>query len=115
LGKILSAILTFLTDILSLSFSVFPAAFVIIKNLDSQALARQLRIMAAGVWHNIVLALFAAFLLWTMPFILKPFYPQGRSVTVLGVLPDKALSNHTVNAFHQGIFIHMDDIKEHSR
>ncbi|OQV23287.1 putative Membrane-bound transcription factor site-2 protease [Hypsibius exemplaris] len=84
---------------------VFPAAFVVVKNLDSQALARQLRIMAAGVWHNIVLAVFAAFLLWNMPAIINPFFPQGRGVTIVGLIESRAVSNHTI-AFHRGMEIY---------
>ncbi|GAV02775.1 hypothetical protein RvY_13299 [Ramazzottius varieornatus] len=84
---------------------IFPAAFVVVKNLDAQALQRQLRIMAAGVWHNIVLALTAALLLWLLPNMITPIYPQGKSVTVVQVLDKSAISNHTA-AFKSGMEIY---------
>lgn len=84
---------------------VFPAAFVVIRNLDAQALSRQLRIMAAGVWHNIILTAVTAFVLWNLPVFLGIFFRTGRSVTVTEVLrtnADLAHPNHTA-AFFPGL------------
>ncbi|XP_055333114.1 membrane-bound transcription factor site-2 protease-like isoform X2 [Paramacrobiotus metropolitanus] len=85
---------------------IFPAAFVVVKNLDSQALSRQLRIMAAGVWHNLVLATIAGTFLWSMPILTGLMYTSGRGVTVTAVLDSHAaLANHSI-PFHVGMEIY---------
>ena len=58
-----------------------PMAFV---NLPSRDLAQasfgsKIRIITAGVWHNLVLALMALALLALMPALLSPFYAHSSS------------------------------------
>ena len=58
---------------------VFPAAFVNIKphDLDAAALLTRIKIHAAGVWHNVVLAAGVLLLLAIFPFLCVPFFVPG--------------------------------------
>lgn len=46
---------------------------------------RQLRIFCAGIWHNIILALFAYFFLVMIPIFFYPVYEIGRGVSVQSI------------------------------
>lgn len=77
-------------------FLLYPGAFVDLHtdHLSVISPKRQLRIYCAGVWHNVVLVLYAVLLFWCLPFLLSPFYSTGEGVVVTGlphgsVLADK--------------------------
>ena len=46
---------------------------------------RQLRIYCAGVWHNFVIAVIALVVLFSMPWVLLPFYQLGAGVAIMDV------------------------------
>ncbi|VDL80520.1 unnamed protein product [Nippostrongylus brasiliensis] len=66
---------------------LYPGAFT---DIDPDSLRRshprhRLEIFGGGIWHNIVLAVFAYLMfLWT-PYILSPLFAEGQGVTVTGV------------------------------
>ncbi|XP_034252769.1 membrane-bound transcription factor site-2 protease [Thrips palmi] len=69
---------------------IFPAACV---NLDSDRLGslppmRRLRILCAGVWHNLLLAVYAAIIVFSLPILTQPFYTTGEGVYVMSISPD---------------------------
>ncbi|CAL1261523.1 unnamed protein product [Larinioides sclopetarius] len=74
-------------------FGIFPIAYVrmSVEHLRQMNVSQQLRIYAAGIWHNLVLAAVALALVSASPFILKPMYQQGNGVTVIDVKQDSGL------------------------
>nr|XP_026690055.1 membrane-bound transcription factor site-2 protease isoform X1 [Ciona intestinalis] len=60
-------------------FVIYPGAYVDLNSTDlNRANARkQLRVYCAGVWHNFILCLIACVLIFSLPFMLAPFYSQG--------------------------------------
>ena len=66
---------------------VLPAAFVDLCSESLTALppARRLRVLCAGVWHNVVLCAAAAALLAAMPLLTAPFYHSNQGVLVYDV------------------------------
>lgn len=81
---------------------VFPAAFVVIRNLDNQALYRQLRILCAGVWHNVVLVGLCAALLAVLPAVTQLSFRSGLGATVISVSHAANLHTNYTNAFQPG-------------
>ncbi len=81
------------------AFIVLPAAFVDLPTEQLQALApfQQLRIFAAGVWHNIVLAAAAYLLLFSLPGVLvaSAIYTAGEGVAIYAVAPDAPVRGPT--------------------
>lgn len=61
---------------------MIPAAYVQLEQLELLPAIKQLRILCAGVWHNIVLAIVAAVAVSLLPWILYPFYDYGTGVQV---------------------------------
>lgn len=64
---------------------VIPAAFVELSTSELKALSLtdQLKVYAAGIWHNLVLALMAFSLIYALPVMLQPFYIKDGGVAVL--------------------------------
>lgn len=69
---------------------IFPAACVNLDSghLNSLAPLRRLRILCAGVWHNIFLAVYAAVIVYSLPTLAQPFYTTGQGVYVMNISPD---------------------------
>ncbi|XP_037793191.1 membrane-bound transcription factor site-2 protease-like [Penaeus monodon] len=69
---------------------ILPGAFVDVPTEEIRTLTpfRQLKILCAGVWHNIVLVLLAVALGLSVPYILQPLYIHGRGMTVLSLTQD---------------------------
>ena len=63
---------------------LYPGAFVDLHSDHLSVISprRQLRIYCAGVWHNVILVLFALGFLWTLPYSLTPFYKMDGGVVV---------------------------------
>ena len=59
-----------------------PMAYVNLptRDLETAPIGAKLRVMTAGVWHNIVLAVAAFLLLTTLPWISLPLYKVGGYV-----------------------------------
>lgn len=76
---------------------MFPAACVHLDSsqLNSLAPTRRLRILCAGVWHNVVLALYAVLFLSALPWALQPFFTTGEGVYVMRISPDSAVLGPT--------------------
>ena len=77
---------------------LYPGAFVSLHSDHLTVISplRQLRIYCAGVWHNVILALFFLGLLWSLPMLLFPFYSTGRGAVVVSVLEGTALTDKLV-------------------
>ncbi|XP_046986424.1 membrane-bound transcription factor site-2 protease isoform X1 [Schistocerca americana] len=77
--------------------AIVPLAYVNLNSdqLESLSPKRQLRILCAGVWHNIVLAVFAAIFLWLLPLIFYPAFDSGSGVAVQNIREDSALMGPT--------------------
>lgn len=61
---------------------ILPVAYIHVEGIASLPCNKQLRIMAAGVWHNVVQALSAFLILWVLPYILFPVFTVGHGVIV---------------------------------
>nr|CAD7454868.1 unnamed protein product [Timema tahoe] len=63
---------------------ICPVAYVQLNSEQLEALPprRQLRVLCAGVWHNIMLSVLAALMLLVLPLVLYPFYDVGNGVFV---------------------------------
>lgn len=66
---------------------IIPCCYVEIstEQLLSANARRQLRIMCAGVWHNIILATISALLLLANPIFLSPFYYMNEGAVIINV------------------------------
>lgn len=69
-------------------FLCIPVAYVNISSerLSTLTQARILRIMCAGIWHNVVLVIIAGIMYLSMSFVLTPFYITGSGVVVTDVM-----------------------------
>ncbi|XP_044739853.1 membrane-bound transcription factor site-2 protease [Chrysoperla carnea] len=66
------------------AFFILPVAFVIISNDQLQTLnvKKKLRVLCAGVWHNLVIAVIAYLIFISLPLLFMPFYALNRGVYV---------------------------------
>lgn len=78
-----------------LIFFVIPVAYAQINTEQLFALPprNQLRIMCAGVWHNIILATVAAAIFVFSAWLWAPLYNLGHGVYVKAILPVSSISN----------------------
>ncbi|KAK8738431.1 hypothetical protein OTU49_003873 [Cherax quadricarinatus] len=69
---------------------ILPGAYVDVPTEEIRTLTpfRQLKILCAGVWHNIVLVLLALGIGLSTPFFLQPFYLHGHGLTVMQLTQD---------------------------
>ncbi|KAG7166652.1 membrane-bound transcription factor site-2 protease-like isoform X2 [Homarus americanus] len=76
---------------------VLPGAYVDVPTEEIRTLTpfRQLKILCAGVWHNIVLVLLALGIGLSTPFILQPLYVHGRGLTVMKLSQDSPAKGPT--------------------
>jgi len=73
-------------DGVGMMFILFlPVAYVHLEDIASLPSSKQLRIMSAGVWHNIVQAFTAYLILWFLPYILFPFFTIGNGVITISI------------------------------
>ena len=65
-------------------FFVVPVAFVHISDeqLNLLPFKNRLRILCAGVWHNVILAIFAIILLGAITFLFSPFFIKNSGVFI---------------------------------
>jgi S2P endopeptidase len=89
-------------DIRVLGFGMFvffalPAAHVDLPTdqLLSLRSFRQLKVFSAGVWHNVVLAVFAYVILFSVPFLSSPLFTHGSGVAVSSITPGSAVRGPT--------------------
>ena len=77
---------------------LYPGAFVDLytEHLNVISPLRQLRIYCAGIWHNWVIVIFGLFLLWSLPYLLLPFYSSGHFAVVMDV-SQVGIQDRTVN------------------
>lgn len=66
-------------------FLILPVAYVHLEDITSLPSSKQLRIMSAGVWHNIVQAITAYFVLLLLPYMLFPFFTVGSGVVTTNI------------------------------
>ncbi len=68
-------------------FGIYPGAYVDISDTDLNSLSplRQLKIYAAGVWHNGVIVLLSVLIFYTLPFLLSPAYVTHKGVGVINL------------------------------
>uniref|UniRef100_A0A914WUB6 Membrane-bound transcription factor site-2 protease n=1 Tax=Plectus sambesii TaxID=2011161 RepID=A0A914WUB6_9BILA len=74
--------------------AIYPGAFTEIESesLGRATLLRKLRIYCGGVWHNIVLTLFALTIFYSLPIVLSPAYMTNKGVVVTSLSPDSGLA-----------------------
>ena len=77
---------------------VYPGAFVDLHpdHLSVISFKRQLRIYCAGVWHNVVLAVVAGLVIFSLPWLLCPLYASGEGAAVVSVRKDGPLVDKLV-------------------
>lgn len=66
---------------------LLPVAYVHLEDITSLPSSKQLRVMSAGVWHNIVQAFIAYLFLWVLPYTLFPFFTVGHGVMTTKINP----------------------------
>jgi len=68
-------------------FGPVPMAFVNLpsKDLDASSFGSKLRVLTAGVWHNVVLVAAAWAVLASLPWVFAPLYQHGQGLTVTSV------------------------------
>lgn len=68
---------------------ILPVAYVSMSNeqLASLPVINQLRVLCAGIWHNIVLAAFSALILVMSAWFWAPLFTFGAGVTVKSIAP----------------------------
>lgn len=73
---------------------VLPVAYTQINSeqLNSLRTWRRLRILCAGIWHNILLAVFSFALMSMLPILFTPFYNIDQSVIVKSMKSDSPLA-----------------------
>lgn len=78
-------------------FAIYPGAFTEIEpdELDRCSYAQKLRIYCAGIWHNIVLAVFGFLFLISIPLLCLPLYSNNAGVVVTDVNPTSGISGAT--------------------
>lgn len=95
LGHALAAVLenVNLIDTGANIFYILPVAYVNLSTEKFSSLTRKniLKILCAGVWHNLVLTLFAFLLFYALPFIFSSFYHINKGVTVADMLKHSPL------------------------
>lgn len=64
---------------------ILPVAYVHLEDIASLPSSKQLRVMSAGVWHNIVQAFTAYLVLWFLPLTLFPFFTIGHGVMTTAI------------------------------
>lgn len=66
---------------------LIPAAFVRLGTNQINALSpqRELRILCAGIWHNVIFSIAAYFILILLPVLFYPIYDIGKGVVVMNV------------------------------
>lgn len=64
---------------------ILPVAYVHLEDIAALPSSKQLRVMSAGVWHNIVQAVTAYLILWLLPYILFPFFTVGHGVITTNI------------------------------
>ncbi|XP_046669895.1 membrane-bound transcription factor site-2 protease [Homalodisca vitripennis] len=65
-----------------------PVAYVSLENVELLASVRQLRVLCAGVWHNVLLALIAFCTTLAVPWLLLPLYDWGSAVQIQDIQQD---------------------------
>jgi len=64
---------------------ILPVAYVHLEDIASLPSSKQLRVMSAGVWHNIVQALTAYLVLWFLPYMFSPFFTVGHGIMTMKI------------------------------
>lgn len=64
---------------------ILPVAYVHLEDIAALPSSKQLRVMSAGVWHNIVQAVTAYLILWLLPYLLFPFFTVGHGVITTNI------------------------------
>lgn len=59
---------------------ILPVAYVHLEDITSLPSSKQLRVMSAGVWHNVIQALTAYIILMLLPTLMYPFFTVGHGV-----------------------------------
>jgi len=77
---------------------LYPGAFVDLHSDQLTVISprKQLKIYCAGVWHNFILVLAALALMWSLPYLLAPFYSTGLGAVVTYVDHDSVLAGKMV-------------------
>lgn len=73
---------------------ILPVAYVNISldNLNALSSWKALRIVCAGVWHNLVLTFFAYLIYWSLPYIFSLTFYTNHGVSVFDVLKSSSLA-----------------------
>ncbi|CAI5444844.1 unnamed protein product [Caenorhabditis angaria] len=76
---------------------IFPGAFTEIERVSLKRASKfpRLQIYGAGIWHNLLLALFAVALFHSAPSIMSPILVEGRGVSVKRVDSRSGLAGGT--------------------
>ncbi|XP_018565456.1 membrane-bound transcription factor site-2 protease [Anoplophora glabripennis] len=89
LGHALAAVLenVNLIDTGANIFYILPVAYVSLSTEKFSSLNRKnvLKILCAGIWHNLVLTLFAFLLFQALPFIFSSFYHVNKGITIANI------------------------------
>lgn len=76
---------------------ILPGAYVDVPTEEIRTLTpfRQLKILCAGVWHNMVLVICAFLICLSLPVLLQPLYMYGQGMMVLSLTADSPVRGPT--------------------
>ncbi|KAJ8927829.1 hypothetical protein NQ314_019712 [Rhamnusium bicolor] len=98
LGHALAAVLedVNIIDIGANILFVLPAAYVNLSTDKFSSLTRKgtLKILCAGIWHNLILTFVAFVLFLSLPFLFSTFYHVNKGVTVINMARRSPLSGY---------------------
>ncbi|XP_073982362.1 membrane-bound transcription factor site-2 protease [Rhodnius prolixus] len=73
-------------------FFIVPLVVTHLDQFESLPPIKQLRVLCAGVWHNIFLAIIAAIIATTLPWLFYPFFEFGTGVQVKSIKKGSSIS-----------------------
>ncbi|KAF6022735.1 MBTPS2 [Bugula neritina] len=78
-------------------FVIYPGAFVDMhsETLFAVSAWKQLKIFCAGVWHNLVVVLIGALMLYSLPTTLRPFYTLNENLVIVSHTENSVVSGES--------------------
>lgn len=64
---------------------IVPVAYVRMEELENLTSNKQLRIICAGIWHNIVLVFLTSIIIFILPWICYPFYKYNNGIQIVAI------------------------------
>eukprot|EP00181_Compsopogon_caeruleus_P005087 CAMPEP_0184687962 /NCGR_PEP_ID=MMETSP0312-20130426/28109_1 /TAXON_ID=31354 /ORGANISM="Compsopogon coeruleus, Strain SAG 36.94" /LENGTH=549 /DNA_ID=CAMNT_0027144617 /DNA_START=207 /DNA_END=1857 /DNA_ORIENTATION=+ len=73
---------------------IFPGAFVQMVGIRELPTWRQLKVVCAGAWHNIIIAMACIASIASLPYLLLPVFSQNSELMIVGIPQGSSLLHH---------------------